>query len=821
MQRPPQHPTEEQKNAEKRSATFFPSVHSKSAALLAMPILCAGVLTMAQTITPSQDLTPVATTVNVETDSEATIETKIDAAANAEISDGDMLDANQASNRTRKDARTMTLSIPAPRGQITDRFGYPFAQNNVVWYPAIQMKQFEDESDAYILKWTRERLAKADEVFGIEITASDEEILEHYKHRRWLPMPFKHVVNNSSREKIEAQLMDGLILHPIYQRLYPQKSSAAHIIGYVGSKSRNLEVGPINYGDPLFWEMKGRGGLEKLFNEELTGKNGKRKLQYNSQGKEVRREDIPPEPGGTVVTTIDMEWQQRAERVLATHCKRGAFVVIDIETGEVLVLASRPSYDLNLRVPYLKQEDLDMLLNDPGKPLYARAFQGEYPPASAFKVVTGMAALENGAVTQHSTLECPAYIQLGNIKMYDWSRRHRGRMNIVQATTLSNNPFFIQAALATERRKSGEFMNLASRLGYGTRTGLPLEGESPGSILTEEYAQRRFGRGVKQGDIANASIGQGAILATPLQVAQSMAGVANGGVLPKLHLIKQLQNAKGVITMASKPTDRNKIKISAKTVGIIQEGMYKVVNAANGTGKRAALSYSVLCGKTGTAQWGPASKEQRLAWFAGFFPLDQPKYAFAVLYEGAPHEKVSGGKMAGPMVPAFFNPLEDEAVVRHQLSQKALIIPDDEVTALDAAPKVPGKAVLVDEIEEPDGEIPKELPLEAPRALIVEDDPVEMPAVEPIDPEAPLDPSNPMEPAEPAIPSEPAPARAIPVEDDDPNLPQEPEQPIEPDNPQDPDAPPLRDLPIELDPLETPPADPADEPKPPKAIPVE
>lgn len=380
-------------------------------------------------------------------------------------------------------------------------------------------------------------------------------------------------------------------------------------------------------------------------------------------------------------------------------------------------------------------------------------------------------------------------------------------MNVVQATTLSNNPFFIQAALASERKKAGEFMNLATRLGYGVRTGLPLEGERPGSILTEEYAQRRFGRGIKQGDIANAAIGQGAILATPLQVAQSMAGIANGGVLPKLHLIKQLQNSKGVITMASKPTDRNKIKISAKTVGIIQEGMYKVVNASNGTGKRAAISYSVLCGKTGTAQWGPKSKQQSLAWFAGFFPLDKPKYAFAVLYEGSPFEKVSGGKTAGPMVPAFFNPLKGQAIYRHRLSQKALIIPEDDLTALEA-PKAPGKAILVDEVEVPDGQIPQDLSLVAPRAMVVEDAPIDPDATAPVDP---------AEPDAPVDSEEPAPARAIPVEDDE----DIPEAPTDPAEPEDLEVPPLRDLPKELDPKKNPSPKPAEEPEPPKAIRVE
>lgn len=771
-------------DGEKHTTKFFPSIHSKSASLLALPVLCAGVMAMAQALT-------------VPSEAEPTVPVNVPAENNQEIDDADELDANQASIRTRKDARTMTLTIPAPRGQITDRFGYPFAQNTVVWYPALQMKQFDDESDAFVLKWARERLAKANEVFKLEITVTDREILEHYKHRRWLPMPFKHVVESASREKMEAQLMDGLILHPIYQRLYPKKDSAAHIIGYVGSKSRDLEIGPINYGDPLFWEMLGRGGLEKEFNDVLTGENGLRKLQYNSLGKEVRRKDIPPQPGGTVVTTLDMEWQLRAEKVLKEKCKRGAFVIIDIETGEVLVLASRPSYDLNLRVPYLKQEVLDQLMNDPATPLYARAFQGEYPPASSFKVVTAIAALETGALTGNSTLYCPAYIQLGNIKMYDWSRKPRGSMNIVEATTVSNNPFFIQAGIASERKKSGEFMNIASRLGYGSKTGLPLEGENPGTLLSEEYAQKRFGRRVSHGDIANVSIGQGAVLATPLQVAQAMAAIANGGFLPKLQLIKQLQNTKGVITMASKPTERNPLNISAKTIGIIQEGMYNVVNAGNGTGRSGALSYSVLCGKTGTAQWGPKSKEQRLAWFAGFFPLDKPKYAFAALYEGAPHEKVSGGGKAAPIVTAFFEPLKEEAIVRHQLSQRALIIPDDEVTALDV-PLSPGKAILVDE-EVLDGEIPEELPLEAPRALIVEDD-------FEVDPDAPA--PDPLSPEEIPLqedegnPTEPVPPRAIPIEDD-------------------PEVPPSEELPESSDTIEIPADEPAEEPEPPRAIPVE
>jgi len=238
--------------------------------------------------------------------------------------------------------------------------------------------------------------------------------------------------------------------------------------------------------------------------------------------------------------------------------------------------------------------------------------------------------------------------------------------------------------------------------------------------------------------------------------------------------------------MASKPVDRHNTRINKNLIKSVKTGMYRVVNATNGTGKQAATSYSVICGKTGTAQWGPPSKEQRLAWFAGFFPLSKPKYAFAVLYEGAPHEAISGGKKAGPMVPAFFNPLKDVAFDRHYVSQKALIIPDlDDLPEEVDSVKTPGKAILVDEIEVPQANIPDDAAIIAPKALIVED--------------LPSDPTpQPVEPQDPAQPDTTAPS------------------PVEPDEPAE-DVPPLRDLPDDVTSGDTPQPTPA----PAKAIPVE
>ena len=668
--------------------------------------------------------------------------------------------ADQAFIRTRKDARTMTLTIPGLRGQITDRFGEPFAQNIVVWYPALQMRQFKDESDEFIVKWSRERIEKINETFKLDIQIKDQELIEHYRNRRWIPMPFKYVVKHSRYKQLEGKLMDGVILHPLYQRYYPQKSCAAHIIGYTGSKNRHLEKGPINYGDPLFWELQGRAGLEKIYDKSLKGVDGYRKLQYSSDGTEVRREDIAPKPGGTVVTTIDMKWQKRAERVLRDHCKRGAFVIIDIETGEVLVMASRPSFDLNLWVPFIKPDDLKKLQNDKDNPLYARAFQGSYPPASTFKLIIALSALDNQVVTKYTKINCPAYIQLGRKKMYNWSRKAEGFMDVVRAIARSNNPFFIQLGIRTG---AGKLMTTASQMGYGRKTGLPLIGETSGNLLTTEYTQRKYGRRVTDGDVANIAIGQGAMLASPLQVAQSMAGIANGGILPELSLVKQVQNHRGVIVMASKKKNQDQKPIDPMAVAAVQEGMYKVVNSTYGTGKKAALSYSVLNGKTGTAQWGPESKNQKLGWFSGFFPLDKPKYAFAVVYEGDPHEKVSGGSNGAPMLPAFFNGLKEEAITRHKPSTKALIVLEDDP---EIEPTEPGKALIVEEpgkaliVEEPNAPLEPNSTDEPPKAILVPENEPETPSLDPNTPlPPPLDPTTP-----PEEPTEPAPPAAIPVD---------------------------------------------------------
>ncbi|MBT8044019.1 MAG: hypothetical protein KJO79_03630 [Verrucomicrobiae bacterium] len=625
----------------------------------------------------------------------------------------------------RKDARTMTLSIPAPRGQITDRHGEPFAQTKVVWYPALKFGQFEKADRSYVIDWGRKRIQQANELFGIQWNVSDEALWQHYRHRRWLAMPVTCVVDKTKRNEVQSKLMQGLILHPVYMRYYPQGKCAAHIIGYTGSAGK-LEKGPINYGDPIFERAEGRAGLEMIFNKELTGKEGLLRQDYEADGSLVlKKYEKRPQPGGTIVTSLDMNWQKHAESVLKRYCDRGAFVVIDIHTGEVMAMASRPGFDLNDFVPFISTEKYEALKNDPGTPLFARAFQGGYPPASTFKPVVAITALSNGEIHEHSLIDCPAKIKIGNTWMHNWSKSPEGYIDVKRAIARSCNPWFYQVGIKTGPTA---FLSVARRLGFGSKTGLPLVGETEGLIPNNQWMIKHHKRKMLDGDTANLAIGQGVMLASPLQVAQGMAGIANGGALPKLRLVKQVQRANGRVLVSNDPERRNFLNLDPQAVNIVHEGMMQVVHAGYGTGKRGKLSYTVLCGKTGTAQWGPKSKNQRLAWFAGFFPLENPRYAFAALYEGKPNERLSGGRKAAPMVSAFFEHFKKEIKKAITPPPRAMVIEEegdeDDGRLLDDGPAP--RAIPVEEDEDdgiiPSGDDPRPL-----RAIAVEEDEDEVP----------------------------------------------------------------------------------------------
>lgn len=586
--------------------------------------------------------------------------------------------ANEGAIFNRKDARTITQSIPGPRGSILDRNGAPLAQNRVAWQIGLQFRQFEKADRAFVINWARGHLATAKALYPTISEPTDDELWNHYDERRWLPLLISTHIGEKEKKRIEGGLSSGLILHPVYQRYYPEGELAAHIIGYTGSVGK-LPTGPINFNEPMWEETEGRAGLELIYNDKLTGQPGMKKLLYDEQGREILKDQVKrPRPGGALVTTLNLEWQRHAEKVLADKCRRGAFVLIDVNTGEVLVMASRPSFDLNTFIPGISKTDYEALVNSPSKPLTALAFQGRYPPASSFKPIVALTALDSGEVEESTEIYCPASITIGNHTFHNHNKKSAGSIAVKQAIALSNNPWFYQVGM---RLGPNAFLNTARRLGYGERTGLPLIGEDPGLVPTNEYMLRVEKRRFMDGDSCNLAIGQGNLLATPLQVAQGMAGIANGGVLPKLHLVLQAQDPYGRVIEQAVPSKRNWLSLDEKAIEVVREGMRDVVNSGYGTGRSAALSFTELCGKTGTAQWGPPSKDQRLAWFAGFLPFEEPRYAFAALYEGRPGERLSGGRNAAPIVKSFFEPLKAEFKEILAPAPKALEIIDESEAA--------------------------------------------------------------------------------------------------------------------------------------------
>lgn len=596
-------------------------------------------------ITPAADTIISEEIINLEEKTEEIDEENIDLAA------------NKGSIFNRPNAKVMTLATPGIRGAILDRNGLPLAMTMVSYYPAIQFKQFDHDNKEKILAWGRKRIEHANLLFDTKWNPSDQELWEHYRYRRWMAMPYTFfVVNEELQIETREKLIEGLVLHPIYQRIYPNGESAAHIIGYTGIKGK-LEKGPINYADPIFPYTHGRAGLEKIYDKQLQGKRGLKRIQYSSDGAKFPEETIQqPTIGANIISTLDLKWQKKAEQVLAEKCKRGALVVIDIETGEVLVLASRPSYDLNLFVPRALAKDYNKLLNDEDKPLFARSFQATYPPASSFKVIVALAALQNRYVTRSTTIPCPAYFEYNKHKFWDWSKSNKGNLNMIQAITRSNNPYFYTLG---KNMKSSLFVDFARRFGFGEKSGLPLLGESAGNMPDDNWMLKYHNRRMHTGDHYNNAIGQGVILTTPLQVAQAMAAIANGKYLPKLSLIKQIQSPTGKVIAATVPDVTAPLKIDPLHIATVKEGMMNVVHNSAGTGKAGQISYATMCAKTGTGQWKPAHN-QKVAWFAGFFPLNDPKYAFAALYEGDPDEEISGGRAAGTMVNLFFEPLKAE-----------------------------------------------------------------------------------------------------------------------------------------------------------------
>ncbi|MEM7697618.1 MAG: penicillin-binding transpeptidase domain-containing protein [Verrucomicrobiota bacterium] len=591
---------------------------------------------------------------------------------------------------TRTEARTFTFSIPAPRGQILDRNGYPLAQNQVAYYAALNFPFLgENASEALIIRYALARVNHVNNLLGTDWQPSAERVVDHYRDRRWFPLMFSSVLSEEEVEELQRQRMDGLVLHPVYLRHYPQNETLSHVIGYVGKRPPQA-TGPITSDEPLWGEGIGVQGLEQSFEPDLKGKPGRINVLFEGDGTKIKEDVLSrPQPGHNVVTTIDLEMQNICERLLAEKMNRGAMVIMDVRNGDVMAMASYPQFDPNLFIPSISQENYTALLEDPEKPLFPRAFRATYPPASTFKVATALGYLESGYITPQDTFDCPGSWKIGDLVMRNWHTKGEGYMNVVAALTRSCNTWFYEVSISAG---ADSMSYMADRLGLGKRTGIPLN-DVPGFVPNNRYWLEELGYSMSDGEEAVMSIGQGRVLVTPLQVARMMAAVGNGREVLKPRLVLQTQDYNHEIESSIQREVVNRLHVDNYSLRAIQRGMFDVVNAGNGTGKSAYHKITVS-GKTGTGQWKPA-QEQNLAWFAGYFPSKYPVYSFAVIYEGNPGEKVSGGKMAAPVIGEFLKEyLTEENYEEVRQRAEEIKIEVDEETADDWTFREPIKPIF-------------------------------------------------------------------------------------------------------------------------------
>jgi penicillin-binding protein 2 len=437
-------------------------------------------------------------------------------------------------------------------------------------------------------------------------------------------------------------------------RSYVYGARAAHILGYVGAPDDTNKEEARKY---TFYQgdVDGKSNIEKSMDEYLRGKPGVRYLRRNAKGtiEGVLHED-PPQQGANVFLTLDARIQAIAEEALRAVSRAGA-VVVDPNNGNILAMASVPSFDPNTFIPSIKAKDWKALQKDEGDPLVNRAISC-LPPGSTFKLITALAGLRGTKNLAGAKYSCGGGVSYGDHFFRCWvAEKHytHGTIGLADAIKVSCDSFFYQYGNAAGIQSIDA---VGKMLGIGEESGLQLSGEQTGNMPGPEWMQIHHPQERwSQAQTANVSIGQGYTLVSPLQLAMAYATIANGGVCYYPRLVDKVLKQDGSPVLdeqgnpaAPPPRVRSDLRqeISPEQIELVRKGLWKVVNEDGGTGGRARLKDWVVAGKTGTAQATDRGQEENVAWFACFAPFDHPKYVVAVMVQGASGH---GGEVAGPI----------------------------------------------------------------------------------------------------------------------------------------------------------------------------
>ncbi|MBJ6611065.1 MAG: penicillin-binding protein 2 [Candidatus Thiothrix moscowensis] len=549
------------------------------------------------------------------------------------------------------------IPIPPNRGQIYDRNGVLLADSHTQHVLEIVRDSIGDENGD-----GKSNLADVDmlvERLGKLISLSEKDVRvfkQNVRKFKFQPVPIKE---NLSEEEVATFSVNrprfpGVNLEVRMERYYPLGTIASHVIGYVGRiDDRDMEK--LNKDEYLGTSHIGKTGIEAFHEGRLHGQAGYHLVEVDAHGKQQAvLDEKSPIGGQDLFLGIDINLQMTAERLLKNE--RGAVVAIDPQNGEVLALASVPTFDPNLFINGISNKDYSELRDNPDRPLYNRALQGTYPPGSTIKPMVGVAGLADGVINPGSHVYDPGYFRLSGQKhvFRCWNKRGHGSVNLKYAITQSCDTFFYDMAY---RMGIDRFSTAMHKFGFGEQTGVDLPSESTGLMPTQAWKEKRHKRSWYPGDTVNIGIGQGYWLATPLQLAHATTILANRGKRLKPHVLRGVRITKNQEEEVLKPEPFPTIETEERFWDLNVQGMENVMRPG-GTARAAGAGAAYrIAGKTGTAQvFGLAGGKynagriaKRLrdhALFVGFAPVDDPKIAVAVIMENA---LGGGGSVAAPI----------------------------------------------------------------------------------------------------------------------------------------------------------------------------
>ncbi|MFV0416142.1 MAG: penicillin-binding protein 2 [Chthoniobacterales bacterium] len=568
----------------------------------------------------------------------------------------------------------VTVRLPAVRGEILDRNGIKLVENrasfDVDFYLPGMVREYRKKhgrskvpTTTYRATWGMPkdiRIADIVEIVHTDIIprlndlglAGDyntEELEMHFQRNSEVPFNYLQNVDFDTMVRFEERNLNipGVSVEIKPTRNYIYGAFASHLLGYVGAPINidGKDAKKYNFYQP---DLQGKSQVEFAMDEYLRGTPGVRILEKNVKGVLTgESERIEPTQGDNVYLTIDARLQYIVEKTLRV-VGRGAAVLVDPDNGNILAMASVPSFDPNMFIPSISASLWSELQKDKTDPLVNRALSA-YPPGSTYKIPVSLAGLRAGIGNNH--YNCSGGIQYGNHYMKCWLKSGHGTLNLESAIKNSCNPFFYQYA---NTANSDQIVALGNMLGLGQKSGLPLSGEAGGVLPSKEWLAKNHPRERwSRGTTANMSIGQGYVLASPLQMAMIAATVANGGTCYYPRLIDRVVAQDGNVVLEEPTKVRSNLitdaGLTTEQIEHVRKGMWKVINEAGGTARRGRIKGIKAAGKTGTAQFWRSSPKGRiqdnLTWFLSFAPYEKPRYAICVMVEGGK----SGGNVAAPI----------------------------------------------------------------------------------------------------------------------------------------------------------------------------